>query len=102
MALSKTGSRLIVVDDVTYRWTVAGTHSNPGLWSMVGEQNHGRYQIVVEAANKPGQKLVRWADFVDVIICPGHVRQVIIQGLIAGWNPHQPGPEFRHGRPPER
>jgi hypothetical protein len=91
MALPKHGSRLIVVDGKAYRWAIAGKRSLP----------HSDLRIVVEAANNPGQRLIRWADFGE-LVKPRDVRWAIIEALWAGWTPHQLGPELRRGLTPDK
>jgi hypothetical protein len=72
MTLPRKGTRLIVVDEIAYRWTVA-PNDEPSL------------AIVVEHAEKPGQRLVRWVGH-GTILRPGLVREAILDGLRAGWN----------------
>jgi hypothetical protein len=77
MTLAPRGTRIIVVDGVVYRWTVA-PDDEPGLG------------IVVEHAKAPGQRLAHWVDH-GTITSPRLVREAIVEGLRAGWAPTAKG-----------
>jgi hypothetical protein len=80
VTLRRKGTRTIVIDEVTYRWTVS-PDDEPGL------------AIVVEHAASPAQKLVHWVDH-GVVITPKLVRATIVDALRAGWAPTQRGPDL--------
>jgi len=73
MTLAGKGTRIIVVEGVAYRWTVAAAD----------EPEMG---IVVEHAEAPGQRLIHRVDL-GTIISPRLVREAIVEGLRAGWAP---------------
>jgi hypothetical protein len=73
MALAKKGTRTIVVDGARYRWVVA-PDDEPGM------------AIVVELADKPGQRMVTWVDY-GTVVAPGLVAWVIRRALGRGWTP---------------
>ena len=80
MALARKGTKKIVVDGIEYRWTVP-PDDEPGV------------AMVVEHATSSGWRLVSWVDH-GVIISPGLVREAILDGLNAGWNPKGRGADF--------
>jgi Cysteine-rich CPCC len=80
MALARKGTRTILVEGVTYRWTVA-PNDEPGLG------------IVVEADGDSACRLVSWVEH-GVIVSPGLVRRAILDGVAAGWRYATPGPDF--------
>jgi hypothetical protein len=83
MALAKNGTRIIIVDDARYRWTI-DANDEPGLG------------IVVALADRPAQRSVTWVDHGN-IVTPKVVRHCIEWALVSGWIPSQRGPdvEFR-------
>lgn len=80
MALARKGTRKIVVQGVSYRWTVA-PNDEPGLGIVVEEEVNG------------SSRLVSWVEH-GVIVSPGLVRRAILDGLAAGWRSAAPGPDF--------
>jgi hypothetical protein len=80
VALARKGTRKIVVDGVSYRWTVA-----PNDESGMG--------IVVEADSDGACRLVSWVEH-GVIIRPGLVRRAILDGVAAGWTSAKRGGDF--------
>lgn len=89
MTLARKGTRSIVVDGTTYRWTVA-PDDEPGL------------AIVVERAEAPAQRLVSWVRH-GTIISPRLVRAAILDGLGAGWVPSATGKDVvRRGALPDQ
>ncbi|MEV6598447.1 hypothetical protein AB0M36_16455 [Actinoplanes sp. NPDC051346] len=89
MALAQKGSRLIVVDGVSFRWAVtARFDADPGF--------------VVELAEQPGRRLV-WStsDYACAPVTPSRVAAGIEAARGMGWDPHLPGADFLvvNGRP---
>ncbi|MEG4117182.1 hypothetical protein QUA43_06740 [Microcoleus sp. N9_B4] len=80
MALAKKGTRLIKVNDVEYRWVVH-PDDEPGM------------AIVVECADNPGQRMITWVEYGN-IISPWLVRRAILHALDRGWYPQQKGAEI--------
>lgn len=77
MGLAKKGTRLITIDDVEYRWVVQ-PDDEPGLG------------IVVELAENPGQRMMTWVEYGNVI-SPWLVRKAILYALEQGWHPAEKG-----------
>ncbi len=98
MALSKKGSRNIVVTGLRYRWAVS--------------TKVDRMELVAEYDGKRGQRLVArgvyhdgWLALADGVnrgtpvqqtkVTPHAVRIVIERALLAGWNPFEKGSDFK-------
>jgi hypothetical protein len=80
MALAKKGTRQIKVNEITYRWVVQ-PDDEPGM------------AIVVECAESPGQRMITWVPYGN-IISPWLVRKAIIDALDRGWHPKETGQEL--------
>jgi hypothetical protein len=98
MAISKKGSRSIVVNGHRYRWAVS--------------TKVDRMELVAEYEGKQGQRLVArgvyhdgWLAMSDAVnrgtpvqqtkVMPHAVRTVIERALLAGWNPFEKGSDFK-------
>ncbi len=86
MALSKKGSRKIVIDDEEYRWAFSA--------------DSGYFYIVVQSATGNGARLEAqsssdWLDFGDAHISSGDVERLIRLAMKDGWCPLNNGPPFR-------
>lgn len=78
MGLAKKGSRSIVVGTIPYRWVVS--------------PNDGFLVLVVELAEKPGQRLEAFFGYdPQKIMTPDSVRKIIEFALTRGWKPAQRG-----------
>jgi hypothetical protein len=97
MAIMKKGSRLIVVDDVTYRWRVRSkpTYCQGLGWSPL--------TYAVELATNPGTTLViktdrphlsNWLDLPSTPILPAEVAASIRTARSRGWAPEDTGAPF--------
>ena len=100
MATRKTGSRLLVVDHVMYRWRIRkrATYSQ-------SDYGHGMLHVAVELAEQPGAVLVLYTDRPHPVdwgtnqvgpVCPSDVAGWVREALVAGWVPSRPGPQFIH------
>ena len=96
MALRRRGSRLIHVDDVTYRWVIS--------------PDSGYMHLVVEAEGGRGQRLVVQMPYLDVyasetgpatrqqtVVSPGVVRRCILRAISAGWDTNASAVPFTMG-----
>ncbi|MDB5292210.1 MAG: hypothetical protein JWL69_3451 [Phycisphaerales bacterium] len=101
MSLKRKGSRLIRVGGESYRWTISGSR----------QAETASISIIIEAAHKPGQRLVVrvpcrdfWLDFKDLTenrmpfsddvyrpVTPATVHKIILAALAAGWQPQRRG-----------
>ncbi|MEU7169147.1 hypothetical protein AB0A70_31595 [Streptomyces morookaense] len=97
MALPRKGSRRIVVDGVTYRWTVRGrpTYDQGLCWSPL--------TFAVEHADSPGTTLVvrtgrphpgNWMGQPTEPVLPSAVADAIRTARRKGWTPEAPGSPF--------
>jgi len=89
MALAKQSSRTITVDGSEYRWAVS--------------PDSGSMWLVVELADRPGQRVEAKFEYHDVVqldgrmtgqrrsISPGVVRAVVLHALAKGWRPGRGG-----------
>ena len=82
MTLSRKGSRIIRRDGAAYRWVVA--------------REETALHLVVEAADRPGQRLYVEFDS-DSSVLPSLVSRFIDDALVRGWRPAGRGPELRFG-----
>ncbi|MGW3892788.1 hypothetical protein ACWD69_29285 [Micromonospora chokoriensis] len=101
MALTKRGSRPIVVDGIGYRWFVRPkpTYSQGLTWSPLS--------FAVERADPPGcaSLIVRlasphpgnWMNAPAPPVLPSVVASAIRQALGCGWQPDHPGSPFMLG-----
>jgi hypothetical protein len=98
MTLAIKGSRRIIVDGVTFRWSVRRrpTYCQANGWSLL--------TFVVEQAEQPGALLVaslpcahpgNWIGLPSQPVLPGTVAVGVRQALAAGWRPSRPGPAFK-------
>lgn len=98
MVLPKKGSRLIVVDGITYRWRVRGrpTYDQAMCWRPL--------TYAVEHAENPGTTLVittsrphpsNWLDAPTSPVLPAEAADTVRTALNNGWDPCKPGPPFR-------
>ena len=81
MAIPRKGSRRLVVGHTSYRWNVT-PDDEPGVG------------VVVELEDSPRQRLVGWVEH-GVVVSPGRVRVMVEDALTQGWNPSNPGPDYR-------
>jgi hypothetical protein len=96
MATRKTGSRQIVVDDVTYRWRI---RHKPTY--MQGAFACAMF-AAVELADDPGRVLLvqcgprpdNWIEAASQTVTPGRIAVAIRAGIAAGWNPGENGSAF--------
>ena len=98
MALNTKGSRAVVVDEVTYRWSV---RRKPSYGQLLGEAN---LVFAVELPDVPGQMLVVDTGQVradaalladeSAAVTPSRVACAIRLALAAGWTPDKPGSPF--------
>lgn len=97
MAIRKTGSRRIVVDDVAYLWRI---RPRPSYSQAIGESN---LTIGIQRQDRSGAVLVcrtdidrpdSWCSAGSYSVSPHDIQQAIKSGLAAGWNPEAPGPQF--------
>lgn len=89
MALVKRSSRTITVDGSKYRWDLS--------------PDSGCMWLIVELADKPGQRVEASFDYHDVMqsggsitgqrhsVTPGVVRAVVLHALASGWHPNRGG-----------
>ena len=77
MTLRRKGTRVIVLDDARFRWTVA-PDDEPGV------------AVVAELGENPRGRLVSWYEH-GVMITPRVVRHAIETAVRAGWDPTAPG-----------
>ncbi len=97
MAIPKTGSRKIIVDDIKYRWTV---RKRPTYTQSVMEAN---MQAAVELYEEPGSVLsinfpwVRYDSFIGIPqepVTPKLIEQSVRTALQKGWLPEKKGSAF--------
>lgn len=97
MTLASKGSRRIVVDGVSFRWSVRRrpTYCQANGWSPL--------TFVVERAEQPGALLVaalpwarpdNWIGSPSGPVLPGMVALGVRRAIGAGWRPSLPGPVF--------
>lgn len=75
MGLAKKGTSRITVDDLVCRWVVSG--------------NDGFLDLVVEIEEGHGQRLCVQFNYDFGEMTPGHVREIILAALAAGWTPRE-------------
>ncbi|GIH03894.1 hypothetical protein Rhe02_19610 [Rhizocola hellebori] len=97
MALTRRGSRPIVVRGIEYRWLV---RSRPSYGQGTGAPLtlavelpglHGAVLVIKTDAARPDN----WIGARSVVIRPAQVAACIMAALHSGWRPAQPGPAFR-------
>ncbi|MBU6954018.1 hypothetical protein KP814_21790 [Hahella sp. HN01] len=85
MTMPKKKSRIIIVDNIAYRWRSSG--------------NDGWLDVYVELAEAPCQllyeQIIYGSDLSDFSITPAYVAKLIKTALDQGWSPSQYGPNFR-------
>ena len=81
MTLARKHSRIVRVDGVRYRWTVAN-------------RRDPEVTIVVEHAETPGRRMITGAGL-WCVATPAVVRRAIRLARAEGWDPAGRGPEFR-------
>ncbi|GAB1545419.1 hypothetical protein NUACC21_80950 [Scytonema sp. NUACC21] len=97
MAISKKGSRLIVVNGDRYRWRIRKkpTYSQGNVWNTL--------TVAVEKAENPGATLIiempqahpcNWMGEKPVPVLPSNVENCIKRALELGWKPSEPGSTF--------
>jgi hypothetical protein len=98
MSIPRKGSRLVVVDDVEYRWRVRSrpTYCQALTWSSLAlavEQvgRRGSVLLVDLAQAHPSNWMQQPAPGVTPVAVARHIRQA----LRAGWKPDVPGTQFR-------
>jgi hypothetical protein len=105
VALTKRGSRRIVVAGTEYRWRVRRkpTYSQGLCWSPLV------YAVESADGDGPGQVLVvetgqshpgNWMGVAGVSVTPRDVAAKIREGLTLGWKPSRPGSPFFLGAHP--
>lgn len=96
MSVRKTGSRLITVNDVQYRWRIR-RKAPYDQWAY----GDGTLTISIERANDPGSVLVAHTNHphpesvgtvTPVPITPRHVAECIRQAIAEGWKAERNGP----------
>ena len=94
MAMMKKGSRLIVVGEIEYRWSIRckpsyaqGLCESPLTAAIELAESPGATLIVIFPAPRPDN----WLGENGMTITPQHVASSIAQGLQAGWKPEQSG-----------
>lgn len=99
MAISKKGSRKIVVDNITYRWTI---RSKPTYSQGAFEDN---MTAAAELYDNPGTVLsitfpwVRcdnWIENPKVPVTPKDIEKSIRGALKKGWKPENRGSAFKY------
>ena len=97
MALTRRGSRRIVVDDIAYRWRVRRKptycQSNgwgPQSYAVEHETNPGTTLVVETGRAHPGN----WFTLTSGPIQPADVAKSIHEALSLGWTPQTPGSPF--------
>ncbi|MDR7278706.1 hypothetical protein [Catenuloplanes atrovinosus] len=97
MAIVKKGSRLLTIDDTTFRWKV---RHKPSYSQAIGAV----LTFAVELAVDPGRTLVvftpwhrpdNWLEIPGRAITPRIVENAVRTALAAGWHPNEPGPQRR-------
>jgi hypothetical protein len=98
MAIRKIGSRRITVDDVAYRWRIRRR-------ATYGQECfRGTLQVAVELADHPSSVLLILTAaphsrncFAEKFIqlTPRDIVEWIRKAIQSGWNPSEPGPQFR-------
>jgi hypothetical protein len=99
MAFPRKGSHKIVVDGTEYRWRL-GKRESQGQFLGFADR------VLVQRANG-GSVLIRtlgWLrwdsyDSKQEPITPRIIEEFIREGIREGWNPEQPGPPVRVGKP---
>jgi hypothetical protein len=98
MALNRKGSRLIIVDGVTYRWRIRRKPSYmQGLcWTPLAyavelaDDRPGRTLVVTTGQPHPGN----WLDVAAEPVRPAHVAASIREAQAQGWEPAESGSPF--------
>ncbi len=94
MAMTKKGSRLIVVGEIEYRWSI---RFKPSYAQGLCESP---LTAAIELAESPGATLIvnfhaprpdNWLGLGAWTITPQHIASSIAQGLQSGWKPEQQG-----------
>lgn len=97
MATRKTGSRKIVVDEVSYVWRVRPrpTYDQGLSWSPLS--------VSIALSQSPGTVLVanldrprpdNWSDGPSSPLLPSEIADLVRRALAAGWQPGRRGPQF--------
>jgi len=103
MAIPKRGSRIIVIDGITYRWHVRKKASYSKHLSFWTNGSVG-VTIAVEHAETPGSVLVAHmppqqhpisGTLPVVSVVPSQVAESIARALATGWEAKKPGGPFR-------
>jgi hypothetical protein len=96
VATRKSGSRLLVVDGIAYRWRIRKRATN-----LQADYGSGTLHVAVQLAEKPGSVLVLYTDHLhpkghntEYPIRPSDVAAWIRQAVQADWKAECPGPQF--------
>ncbi|MCA2224218.1 hypothetical protein [Nonomuraea aurantiaca] len=97
MSIPKKGSRLITVDDVTYRWRVRrkptycqGNSWGPLTFAVESTDGPGRFLVVSLPCSRPDA----WLGERTMAIRPALVTATIRRARECGWDPCQAGNAF--------
>jgi hypothetical protein len=97
MAITKKGSRRIVVEDISYHWSVRSrpTYSqglaDSTLTFAIQLEDIGKTTLVVcTSAYRPDN----WFHRQSIVVTPSIVRQCILEALEKGWTPQKNGSPF--------
>lgn len=97
MAITKKGSREIIVDGRRFRWLV---RRKPSYCQALGESS---LSFAVELADRPAQVLYvlldaarpdAWLNAEPVTVSPGKVADIIRRAILDGWKPDTAGSAF--------
>lgn len=105
MKLTRKGSRLIVVEGISYRWLIRRKESWDDIHIEIQNMPNGvPLRVLIEQENVNGTLLVVTSDQPRLtkykmvkesgIIRPADVARWIKEALAVGWQPSKPGPAF--------
>ncbi|MEM7163154.1 MAG: hypothetical protein AAF487_12025 [Bacteroidota bacterium] len=100
MGLPKKGSRVLQIDDCTYRYIVSG---NDDTIDLIIELEDGKGQRFMASFYyhhmRTEKKTIKGESYSSLTqrnqITPGVVKEVIEYGIQNGWKPEKPGKELR-------
>jgi acylphosphatase len=106
MTLTRRGSRLIVVDGISYRWLIRQKPTwNDIHFEIQNMPNGVPLRVAIEQENAKGALLLitssqPWLTKYQMvaktgIVQPSDVERWIKKALAAGWTPEKPGPIFQ-------
>lgn len=97
MAIPRKGSKRIIVEDISYRWTVRSrpTYSQGLIWSeltfAIQLEDIGKTTLVIQTS---AYRLDNWFHRQGIVVTPSIVRQCILEALEKGWTPQKNGSPF--------